>query len=622
MLPSFVAPVTPMPGERQEQFFGRAMRAMEASIPSINRRTIEVLRLWCESPNDADLRDRASAQFPPTEYKHLSPRCVFIEHAIPGSDEMRDPATNKVVRQSRDEIKYGQQELQKMVAWANFRIRDTSMFAALSAGHTPTPEEQKLGRLMPDVLGYAGPFYLGLLGDKEPKWAIYADEWIHLEDVPRAKKLQRRSPEVWVNEPIESRTMDPIAMLGAETPRLDSGMNPYSRVGDGVVVMRYSGMAMAGAMNGFIPGDKQSYSGTSPMADFDPNQPADQNAAPMPADQNDMSGKISEAVQNAIVDLMPTIIQAVSQAINPDPSEPTDDPNDMNNDPGVDQDVPRGMDAGAGGASPTPAPAVPTPAALTDSQAAPPSATPAAPSADASAAPVPQSAPAAGQSAPATDETASWAEDEKSAYSAMSPDCQAAYKAGRKRGSMNTAVPQTQNYSRSANTDSILASMSDRLGRLEEANGRLSTENSALKRDLQEMRASHEQETRDAMRYSRVHALAKKIQIVPEDVLANNLDFTDAQFEANLAELEKYAKPRDAIENVDLFMDPALQPERYGRGGADGGVAPKLSREDASRYARIAADRAFRKNETEGVQDPDRYEKEYAAVLKEHGVIV
>lgn len=179
----------------------------------------------------------------------------------------------------------------------------------------------------------------------------------------------------------------------------------------------------------------------------------------------------------------------------------------------------------------------------------------------------------------------------------------------------------TQHYSRSANTDSVLSEMSSRIGRMEEANGRLASENANLKRDIESMRAAHEQENRDTMRYSRVHELARKIQIDAREVLANNLDFSDEQFEANLAVLEKYAKPRDAIENVDLFIDPALQPERYGRGGADGGSVPRLTRDDASRYSRMAADRAFKKNETEG-QKPNRFEEEYAAVLKENNVIV
>jgi hypothetical protein len=218
-----------MSGETQLQFFQRASRALRKRIPSVNRRTLRVLKLWADSPNARALCAKAAEQFPAGKFVHAGPRCVFVEHTVPAS---RDG--------SRGEIKYGRSELQHLVNWANYRIRNAGNFAAISDGHTPSQEEKVNGVSDPDVLGYAGPFYLGLLGDVDPRWAIYAEEWVHSQDVPRFMKLQRRSPEVWANEPIQSRTMDPIAALGAATPCLDSGMNPYCRSSDGRLVMRYS----------------------------------------------------------------------------------------------------------------------------------------------------------------------------------------------------------------------------------------------------------------------------------------------------------------------------------------------------------------------------------------------
>lgn len=296
----------PMTGESQSQFFLRAMRALQRRIPSVNRRTLTVLKLWTASPNDRELREKAIEQFPPKTFVHAGPRCVFVEHTVPANG-------------SQAEIRYGRKILQQLVDWANYRIRNAGNFAAISDGHTPSQAEKAQGVRDPDVLGYAGPFYLGLLGDVDPRWAIYADEWVHQQDLPRFVKLQRRSPEVWANEPMASRTIDPIAALGAATPRLDSGMNPYCRCSDGRLVMRYSAMAFPGPFNTFTPSNtrtKTRYSGDSAM--------------PLPGDNTphiDLAAAIGEAIQA----ILPTIVQAVLDRLNTGDGEtppPEDQPDD------------------------------------------------------------------------------------------------------------------------------------------------------------------------------------------------------------------------------------------------------------------------------------------------------
>ena len=290
----------PMTGETQLQFFLRAMRVLQKGVPSINARAIAVLRLWGESANGRELRDKGAARFPADLFVHSGPRCVFLEHTISARADG-----------SRPEIVYDRQALQKLVDWANYRIANSDNFSVLSNGHTPSQQERAAGAPIPEVLGYAGPFYLGQLGDLDPKWAIYADEWIHIEDQPRFAKLQRRSPEVWVDEPLERRTMDPIAALGAETPRLDSGMNAYARVGDDRTVMRYSAATFPGPHNTFIPtGEsrrKHHYAGDASM--------------PLPK-ANDLADKVAAAIQ----ELMPSFVNGVVQhltADNPDFGEAT-----------------------------------------------------------------------------------------------------------------------------------------------------------------------------------------------------------------------------------------------------------------------------------------------------------
>ncbi len=306
--------LAPMQGEKQDQFFDRANRALAKRIPSVNRRTNEILKIWTRSPNAAGLNEKAQSRFSDDKYIHYGPRCVFMEHTVPSGED-------------RPEIVYNRNALQKLVDWANHRIADTETFAAISEGHTPSEEEKAAGITQPEVLGYAGPFYLGLLGDVEPKWSIYADEWVHAEDVGKFEKLQRRSPEVWVSEPIERRTMDPIAALGAETPRLDSGMNAYKRASDGQQVMRYSAaggpMVMPGPQNTFIPSGERrktvvDYSGASKM---------------------DMPGvaekpSVGAAFGKALMELLPSLVQSIDKQMSPDPAD-----QDMPAD-----DTPRGMD--------------------------------------------------------------------------------------------------------------------------------------------------------------------------------------------------------------------------------------------------------------------------------------
>jgi hypothetical protein len=294
-----------MTGETQARFFLRAFRALRTQFPSVNRRTLEILRLWRDSASDRDLRDKALAMFPAGKFVRFGPRCIFVEHTVPASDDGERPA-----------ITYGQAELQQLVDWANYRIRNSENFAVISDGHTPSQDERTGGALMPNTLGYAGPFYLGLFGDVHPQWAIYADEWAHQDDVPRFEKLQRRSPEVWAGEPMERRTLDPIAALGAETPRLDCGMNPYTRAGDGQRVMRYSAATLPGPTNVFIPSarrrTRQRYSGDPLM----PSPGAD-SANP----------DLATAIGNVLQTMLPNIVQSVLGQLQGDPtaSRPTSD---------------------------------------------------------------------------------------------------------------------------------------------------------------------------------------------------------------------------------------------------------------------------------------------------------
>lgn len=293
-----IDPVALMPrtGESQREHFNRVMSLLESQLPSVNRRTLAVLELWNESPAAQAIRAKALRQFPVARFKHFSPRCIFLEHTLP-ADEM-----------GRPEQHYGEQELEALVLWANYRIENADSFTAITEGHTPTREELISGQPMPDVLGYAGPFFLGRHGDVNPRWAIYAEEWIYRTDLDRFERRQRRSPEVWINEPLSRRTMDPIAALGAETPRLDCGLNPYCRPSDGQTVLRYS--ALAPRESDLSRPEPVNVSGR-PSSPGDRSMPVNStSSAVTPAITID-AALVERTVRQAVVDTLPILLQSM-----------------------------------------------------------------------------------------------------------------------------------------------------------------------------------------------------------------------------------------------------------------------------------------------------------------------
>ncbi|MBS0205000.1 MAG: hypothetical protein JSS49_19000 [Planctomycetes bacterium] len=533
-------PPTPMMGERQTAFFVRAMRALRHVMPSVNRRTLEVLRLWIDSANDRDLRDKSRAQFPASEFQYYAPRCVFLEHTIPASSDGERPG-----------LHYGQDALQQMVDWANYRIRNSDTFSVISDGHTPTNAELATGRAMPDVLGYAGPFYLGQLGDLNPRWAIYAEEWVHRADVPQFEKLQRRSPEVWVTEPIDRRTMDPIAALGAETPRLDCGMNPYSRAGDGQQVMSYSAMTIDASHTDFartvstMPGADVTVPriDVSPVPDRRSGTPSFSGESTMPLSPDSQSQNaggfdlrmLEQAVMQSVTALIPSILQTVQQQLaGQDDDEPTtvDDMQDNSDDDDT----------------------------LTSTT---------------------------GQEVMDSLEIPD--EELCQQYSAMSEDCQRAFRSGWKRGA---AV--SHRYARHTDLHKVVARQQVR---------------------LQELSDQIARERRDAARYSKLNELSREFAFDPREEAETCRDMSDKQFERHCtATIVKYAR-RDDVTNVELFTDSTVTVDRYGAGAPS-----RATLDQIERYSREAAAVAARKNAAK--RGSTSFEVEFDAICKQHGLSV
>lgn len=179
----------------------------------------------------------------------------FIVRDVPVFAEHQTQAKNG------RQLSFGYNELKAVCDRCNQRIADTGDYAAITIGHTPDPALIATGRAQsPRIVGFAGPFKMGLLGDnaQNRRYAILADFRIFKDDWELVRRHPRRSPELWLEESYDRMFLDPIALLGAEAPRLDMGLL-YSAVrhasqGD-TLVEKYAAVAPA-AGTVFVPSDR------------------------------------------------------------------------------------------------------------------------------------------------------------------------------------------------------------------------------------------------------------------------------------------------------------------------------------------------------------------------------
>lgn len=254
----------PQRGESQSAFVARANRELYRKIPDALKRNRFILKCWREAGRDGQLARMAAERFPENKYQTIHDLPIFPEHRTVGSD-----GTQRV---------YDRKALEAIVNACNTRILDTGDFSALTAGHTPD-DPTSAHAVVPEVLGYEGPFRLGMIGNVKPKWCIFADEHHRRDRLEELEHRPRRSAEVW----LEDNILDPIAALGAETPRLDTGIVRNCRLPSGRVVSKYSAMATSPAgMNTsvqtfgkprretYAAGDQQMHTANETM----PNAPA------------------------------------------------------------------------------------------------------------------------------------------------------------------------------------------------------------------------------------------------------------------------------------------------------------------------------------------------------------
>jgi hypothetical protein len=188
----------------------------------------------------------AERYFAPDKYQHVPGVCVFAEH--------------KTTTASGEKRNYKLRDLARIVRGNNDRISDVGAFPALSDGHTSNPDDANPRD--PKILGYAGNYRLGRIGRKNPRWAIFQDEYHRKDAADVLQQKPRRSVELWTFNDGRAH-FDPIAAIGAEAPRLPLPQRFTQFAYQGANVERYTcsggGYGMAGMA--FVPRGPQQKKG-------------------------------------------------------------------------------------------------------------------------------------------------------------------------------------------------------------------------------------------------------------------------------------------------------------------------------------------------------------------------
>lgn len=155
-------------------------------------------------PDFQELVEQSKKRFPAERFRHLAGVVVFAEHKT----QLRDGRP----------VEYTEEVLRRVAANCNRRIAQSGNWAAVCIGHTEAKEPPK------PLIGFAGPFRVSR---QDGRAVLEAELWIFEDQVDQLRYYPRPSPEVWIPtdgfDP-DRIFLDPIAFLGADTPRLDLGM--------------------------------------------------------------------------------------------------------------------------------------------------------------------------------------------------------------------------------------------------------------------------------------------------------------------------------------------------------------------------------------------------------------
>lgn len=231
----------PEPDETYEEFIARAHQELMDAIPEPRERNEAIWSQWRDARGLTPEEHIALRTFAGDRYRPHPNVCVFAEHsAVTSEGEPRE---------------YNGAEMMRAARGANERILDVDCFAPITDGHTSPPDDPR--DKDPEILGYAGPYRLGMIGRQKPRWAVFCDEWHRPDKLDRLASKPRRSVELWTfKDDPDKIYFDPIAALGAETPRLPLPVQyRHEETRDGAHVERYAAPTLPGASNTFVRGE-------------------------------------------------------------------------------------------------------------------------------------------------------------------------------------------------------------------------------------------------------------------------------------------------------------------------------------------------------------------------------
>ena len=231
---------TPRPGETEYAFTVRAHKELLPVVPDFHQRNQMVWDSWDQNSGPSRARQIARQKFPTDRYAFSPAHCHFAEH-----DKVEASGNVKRV---------GVNDLIQILQENNSQILDRENFQAITLGHTSDHYAAK----DPDVIGFAGPYRLGMIGHEKPIFAIFGDEYHRRDRLGDIQSAPRRSIELNTLRSTGQRWFDPIAALGAKAPRLAMPAKYDSTVE--ADIERYSVVAPAyspGGSNTYVPSSNQ-----------------------------------------------------------------------------------------------------------------------------------------------------------------------------------------------------------------------------------------------------------------------------------------------------------------------------------------------------------------------------
>jgi len=137
-----------------------------------------------------------------------------------------DDGTEKIVYADAD---LSPKKLAEIAERCNQRIKETGDYCPAAIGHTK--DKTVPAKFQPELAGYIKDFRVEDLvnpesGEKTGRKAIYATPFAKPENISKFLENPRRSVELFYDD----NSIDPLALLGAETPARDLGVHVFSAI--------------------------------------------------------------------------------------------------------------------------------------------------------------------------------------------------------------------------------------------------------------------------------------------------------------------------------------------------------------------------------------------------------